>query len=87
MKQLFPLLKGAMVGVQSQSPIISTCGACPALRNAGFGGCAGGKYESGIRLLEPLAAHPIGIPSAIGQELKAFVWDVLGEADDEVAGA
>jgi hypothetical protein len=27
-----------------------------------------------------LAVHPIGVPSAIGQELKAFVWDVLGEA-------
>jgi hypothetical protein len=48
---------------------------------------AGGKYGSGIRLLEPLAAHLIGIPSVIAQELKAFVWDVLGDVGDEVAGA
>ena len=37
------------VGFESQSPVISRCGACHAFRNAGFGGLAddevaGAKY-------------------------------------------
>jgi hypothetical protein len=35
-------------------------------------------HGSGIRLLEPLAAHLIGIPSVIAHELEAFIWDVVG---------
>ena len=42
---------------------------------------------SGIRLLDALAAHLIGIPSVIAHELEAFVRDVLGYAGDEVVVA
>ena len=31
----------------------------------------------GIRLLEPLPAHLVGIPCVIAHELEAFVWNVL----------
>ena len=41
----------------------------------------------GIRLLEPLSAHLIGIPVVVAHELEAFVRDVLGDAGDEVARA
>jgi len=44
-------------------------------------------HDFGIRLLEPLAAHLVGIPSVIAHELEAFVRDVLGDAGDEVARA
>ena len=44
-------------------------------------------HDFGLRLLEPLAAHLVGIPSVIAHELKAFVRDVLGDAGDEVARA
>ena len=44
-------------------------------------------HDFGLGLLEPLAAHLVGIPSVIAPELKAFVRDVLGDAGDEVARA
>ena len=47
----------------------------------------GHSHGSGITLLELLATNLIGIPSVIAHEMKAFVWDVLGDACDEVAGA
>jgi len=47
----------------------------------------GHLHGSGIRLLEPLAAHLIGIPSIIAHELEAFVRDGLDDAGDEVVGA
>ena len=46
------------VGFEIQSPIFSRCGACPAPRNAGFGGWAGRKYEPPVRSL-PLLGLPV----------------------------
>jgi hypothetical protein len=39
------------VGFESQSPIISSCGACHAPPNAVFGGWARGKYRILVRSL------------------------------------
>ena len=44
-------------------------------------------HGSSIRLLEPLAAHFIGIPSVIAHELEDFVRDAQGDAGDEIEGA
>ena len=72
------------VGFESQSPVISRCGACHAFRNAGFGGWAGDEVAGAkyFKIALALGVHPRAVNDRVSGAVRLHFVDRKQNTDD-----
>ena len=79
-----PITERCKVGFESQSPIISRCGACHAFRNAGFGGLAGDEVAGAkhFKIALDLGVQPRAVNDRVSGTVRLHFVDRKRITDD-----